>query len=66
MTTIDADSPADVERKMRVAFSPLKAMVEGWNRAFVPGHRPRDPQTGRVVLEVKSPRPQISKVQNNR
>ena len=43
------DKPEDIERKMREAFSPLRAMQEGYARAFDPKHRWRDIRTGRFV-----------------
>jgi hypothetical protein len=47
---IDAtDTPADIARKMRVAFRPVAAMREGYARATDPHHRARDIDTGRFV-----------------
>lgn len=43
------DEPKDVERKMRDAFSPLRAMREGMARAFDDNHRWRNPHTGQFV-----------------
>jgi hypothetical protein len=43
------DTPQDVDRKMRDAFLPFKAMYEGYRRAFDPKHRWRDIHSGRFI-----------------
>lgn len=50
---LSSDDRQAIDRKMRTAFAPLRAMREGMARAFEPGHRWRDPETGRFVRRTR-------------